>query len=106
MLFHSKRPLKDMDLALKSVCLSSAGERALGDHHHILKGDKMEDSITLTRKEIGDAIILWIGIHKGVPFSPYYITDTDTKLHIPEKVRFDLEYVPRGSLSKDYPHNI
>ena len=66
----------------------------------------MEDSTILTREEIGEAIVFWIGMHKGATFFPYYITGTDVKLHIPEKVQFKLGYIPKGSSSGDCPNNI
>ena len=55
MFSHSKRPLKDIDLALKPVCLSSAGERALGDQYKVKGGKKMISERTL-RKWRRDAL--------------------------------------------------
>lgn len=68
----------------------------------------MENEVViLTRQEIGDAITNYIGIFKrGMAFFPFCIDHTDTELLIPETVMFHLNYVPRGSKSKDFQHKI
>ncbi len=64
-----------------------------------------EGPVILTKKEIGDAIVNYIGIFKkGKSFFPYHISDVDTELHIPDSVMFTLKFVPKGS--RIVEHNI
>lgn len=66
-----------------------------------------DKTVVLTKKEIGEAITHWIGMFKeGCSFFPYHISGTDTELHIPDTVMFQLDLTPRGSKCDDYPHNI
>jgi|LGOV01.1.fsa_nt_gb hypothetical protein len=63
--------------------------------------------IILTKQEIGNAITNYIGIFKeGMTFFPYYISGTDQELNTPNDVMFYLDYIPKGSKSKDVPHKI
>jgi hypothetical protein len=65
----------------------------------------MNETVILTKKEIAEAIVRWIGIFKKQSaFFPYRISDTDEPLHIPDSVLFRLEYIPKGS--KTVEHNI
>ena len=58
----------------------------------------MSDTYILTKKEIGDAIVNYISIFReGKLFYPYYISETDQELHIPESVMFHLDYIPKGT---------
>ena len=61
----------------------------------------MNDKIViLTKQEIGDAITMYIGLHKErMLFFPFYITKTDQELHLPEDVMFTLSYIPKGTKS-------
>ena len=59
----------------------------------------------LTKKEIGDAIVNYIGIYlEGVGFFPHSISDTDEKVTLPDSVTFHLEYIPKGTLVKEVKH--
>lgn len=67
----------------------------------------MDETIILTREDIGNAIVYWVGIFKRQQcFFPYHIKGTDTELHIPDSVMFHLGFVPMGSKKDDFPHNI
>ena len=67
----------------------------------------MDVYMKLTKKEIGDAIMFWIGIFKeNRSFFPYYIKNTDEPLNIPDIVEFELGFIPLGSSTKELPHNI
>lgn len=67
----------------------------------------MNKSYILTKQEIADAIVFYIGVHKdGSGFFPYKITGTDQELHIPKDVMFHLEYIPRGTKTEDVKHAI
>ncbi len=67
-----------------------------------------EGPVILTKQEIGDAIVNYIGIFKKgrgtLSFFPYHISDVDTELHIPDSVMFTLKFVPKGS--RIVEHNI
>ena len=64
-----------------------------------------EGPVILTRKEIGDAIVNYVGtFRKGKLFFPYFISDVDVELHIPDSVMFTLKFVPKGS--RNVEHNI
>lgn len=59
----------------------------------------------LTKQEIADAIVNYIGVFKeGSGFFPYRIINTNKPLHLPEKITFMLEYMPKGS--KRMTHDI
>ena len=65
----------------------------------------MSEIVMLSKEEIGEAIVNYIGIFKkGKAFFPFYITGTDQELHLPNDVMFYLEYVPRGS--KEVQHKL
>lgn len=58
----------------------------------------------LTKKQIGDAIVQYIGMYyERQLFNPYRISRTDQEICIPKDVIFTLEYSPRG---EDIEHNI
>jgi len=62
---------------------------------------------TLTKEEIGDAIVFYIGTHiEKKSFFPCFIKGTDTELNIPKDVMFFLEDIPRGSRTGDCSNNI
>ena len=62
-------------------------------------------SVILTKKEIAEAIVNYIGIFKeGKSFFPFRILSTDVELHIPPDVIFNLEYIPKGT--KEVEHGL
>lgn len=63
---------------------------------------KMEQKFELTAQEIGDAIVNYIAMTQGKRFFPFRIKSTSLKL--PDKVYFELEFVPKGTKAGDYPH--
>ena len=66
----------------------------------------MDEVVKLTRQEIGDAIVNYIGtFKKGMSFFPYKITGTDYYLSVQDVVPFTIEYIPKGTKSKDCQHN-
>lgn len=63
---------------------------------------QQEEVVILTKQEIGDAICNYIGtFKKGMAFFPYRISDTDQPLDIPENVMSRLEYIPKGTKSRE-----
>lgn len=68
----------------------------------------MEDkNYILTKQEIGNAIVQYIGIFKeGRIFNPFRISWTDRDLNIPESVMFTLSFVPKGSTDDEVKHEI
>ena len=66
----------------------------------------MQKAIVLTKEEIGDAIVNFIGVYKeGQIFFPYRVEGTDMK-DLPDKVMFHLEMVPKGAKAEDAKHTI
>jgi len=61
----------------------------------------MEEKIELIDQEIGKAIVQFIGLKKGQSFFPYRIKTT---LKVPKQVEFELEPIPKGTKSGEYPH--
>ncbi len=62
-------------------------------------------SYTITKKEIGDAIVNYLGIHvEGQIFYPYRISRISLGNILPDEVTLDLEYIPKGTHSVQ--HNI
>jgi len=67
----------------------------------------MEELYKLSKKEIAQAIVSYIGVYRrGQSFFPYRIKETDCNLKLNDEVIFTLEYIPKGSLTGDVNDNI
>ena len=66
----------------------------------------MDRVYRLTKKEIGDAIVGYIGANaEGMLCYPFRIKETDC-VELPDSIDFVLEYVPKGSKLGEYPHKL
>jgi hypothetical protein len=60
--------------------------------------DENDEIVILTKQEIADAIVQYLGLlKKGRSFFPYRISKTDPELHIPSTVTFFLDFIPKGT---------
>ena len=67
----------------------------------------MEKSFSLTKKEIGDAIVQYIGKYKEAQhFYPYRIKRKIGNFEADNSITFVLEFVPKGSTVADSQHGI
>ena len=67
----------------------------------------METVYTLNKREIGEAIVEYIGRHmKNEGFFPYSIEKTKPAISLPEEVSFVLKYIPKGTLTFEVNHKI
>ena len=59
----------------------------------------------LSKKEVCDAIVWWIGVMKeNMSFFPYIISDASENLKIPDTTVIHLKMIPKGSVESS--HNI
>lgn len=58
----------------------------------------------LTRQELGDAIVRYIGKREGETFLPYRIKSIGRGF--PNGIDVELEFTPMGSLTKNTKHNL
>ena len=59
----------------------------------------------LSKKEVGDAIVNYIGIFKeGMSFFPYRISKIGGLVNKTDKVYIELEYISKGSKTEEVKH--
>ena len=63
----------------------------------------MKTIYKLTKEELGDTIVNYIGILNKQLFFPYKIVNSNLPI-LPDVIEIEIEYVPRGSTIEEAKH--